>query len=185
MAYSVTIDRIQAESGSARNLFATWYNNGTDGNFDHFDHYKVRWWYSTGDNNGFVGNEEEISWKYARWTPPDNATKVTLQVLPVSTTYTVNDTEVNYWWGEWAQKSIFFGADIRPEAPPTPSVTVKDYKLTASLDNLKPIEYEGKTNWIYFEVVRNDQYVVVSEGKAKIVPGHAQFSCVYGAGCEY
>lgn len=185
MAYSVTIDRIQAESGSARNLFATWYNNGTDGNFDHFDHYKVRWWYSTGDNNGFVGNEEEISWKYARWTPPDNATKVTLQVLPVSTTYTVNDTEVNYWWGEWAQKSIFFGADIRPEAPPTPSVTVKDYKLTASLDNLKPIEYEGKTNWIYFEVVRNDQYVVVSEGKAKIVTGHAQFSCDIGAGGEY
>lgn len=181
MAYIVTIDRIEAESGSTRNLFATWSNEA----FDHLDHYKVRWWYSTGDDNGFVGSEEETTWKYARWSAPDNATKVTLQVIPVSATYTANDTEVSYWWGEWAQKSIYFGADTPPETPPTPSVSVKDYKLTASLDNLNPIEYEGRTNWIYFEVVRNDQYVVVSEGKAKIITGHAQFSCDIGAGGEY
>lgn len=181
MAYIVTIDRIEAESGSTRNLFATWSNEA----FDHLDHYKVRWWYSTGDDNGFVGSEEETTWKYARWSAPDNATKVTLQVIPVSATYTANDTEVSYWWGEWAQKSIYFGADTPPETPPTPSVLVKDYKLTASLDNLNPIEYEGRTNWIYFEVVRNDQYVVVSEGKAKIITGHAQFSCDIGAGGEY
>ena len=182
MAYIVTIDRIQAESGGTRNLFAEWSNDA----FDHLDHYKVRWWYSTGDDIGFVGHEEEASWKYSRWTAPDNATKVTVQVLPVSATYTVNDTEVSYWWGEWAQKSIYFGADIPPETPPTPSVTVKDYKLIASLDNLKPIEYEGKTNWIYFEVVRDDQYIVVSEGKAKIIAGHAQFSCdIPYAGGEY
>lgn len=182
MAYIVTINRIQSESGERRNLYVTWSNDA----FDHLDHYKVRWWYSTGDGNGFVGHEEETSWKYSRWTAvPDNATKVTVQVLPVSTTYTANDTEVSYWWGEWAQKSIYFGADIPPEAPPTPSVTVKDYTLTASLDNLKPIEYEGKTNWIYFEVVRNDRYVVVSEGKAKIITGHAQISCNIGAGGEY
>lgn len=181
MAYIVTINRIQAESGGTRNLFATWSNDA----FDHLDHYKVRWWYSTGDDNGFVGHEEETSQKYSRWTAPDNATKVTVAVIPISATYTANDTEVSYWQGEWAQKSIYFGADIPPEAPPTPSVAVKDYKLTASLDNLKPIEYEGKTNWIYFEVVRNDQYVVVSEGKAKIITGHAQFSCDIGAGGEY
>lgn len=181
MAYIVTIDKIQAESGSTRNLFVTWSHE----DFDHLDHYKVRWWYSTGQDNGFVGSEEETSWKYARWSAPDNATKVTFQVIPVSTTYTANDTEVNYWQGEWAHKSIYFGSDIPPETPPTPSVKVKDYKLTASLDNLNPIEYEGKTNWIYFEVVRNDQYVVVSEGKAKIITGHAQFSCDIGAGGEY
>lgn len=181
MAYIVTIDRIEAESGSTRNLFATWSNEA----FDHLDHYKVRWWYSTGDDNGFVGSEEETTWMYARWSAPDNATKVTFQVIPVSATYTANDTEVSYWWGEWAQKSIYFGADTPPETPPTPSVLVKDYKLTASLDNLNPIEYEGRTNWIYFEVVRNDQYVVVSEGKAKIITGHAQFSCNIGAGGEY
>ena len=181
MAYIVTIDRIQAESGGTRNLFATWSNDA----FDHLDHYKVRWWYSTGDDNGFVGHEEETSWKYSRWTAPDNATKVTVAVIPISSTYTANDTEVSYWQGEWASKSIYFGADIPPEAPPTPSVMVKDYKLTASLDNLKPIEYKGRTNWIYFEVVRNDQYVVVSEGKAKIINGHAQFSCDIGAGGEY
>ena len=181
MAYIVTIDRIQAESGGTRNLFAEWSNDA----FDHLDHYKVRWWYSTGDDNGFVGHEEETSWKYSRWTAPDNATKVTVAVIPISATYTANDTEVSYWQGEWASKSIYFGADTPPEAPPTPSVMVKDYKLTASLDNLKPIEYKGRTNWIYFEVVRNDQYVVVSEGKAKIINGHAQFSCDIGAGGEY
>nr|DAL32259.1 MAG TPA_asm: FN3 [Caudoviricetes sp.] len=181
MAYIVTIYGIQAESGTTHSLFASWHNEA----FDHFDHYKVKWWYSTGDNNGFLEKEEETSLKYSRFNAPDNATKVTVQVIPVSATYTVNDTEVSYWWGEWAHESIYFGSDIRPEVPPTPSVAVKDYKLTASLDNLKPIEFEGKTNWIYFEVVRNDQYVVVSEGKAKIITGHAQFSCDIGAGGEY
>ena len=181
MAYIVTIDRIQAESGGTRNLFSTWSNDA----FDHLDHYKVRWWYSTGDDNGFVGHEEEASWKYSRWTAPDNATKVTVQVLPVSTTYTVNGTEVNYWRGEWAQKSIYFGADIPPEAPPTPSVSIKDHKLTASLDNLTQVESANRTYWIFFEVVKNNSTVFVSEGRAKILTGHAQYSCMVNPGAEY
>lgn len=181
MAYIVTIDRIQAESGGTRNLFATWSNDA----FDHLDHYKVRWWYSTGDDNGFVGHEEETSWKYSRWTAPDNATKVTVAVIPISATYTVNDTEVSYWWGEWAQKSIYFGVDIPPEAPPTPSVSIKDHKLTASLDNLTPVEAAKRTHWIFFEVVKNNSTVFVSEGRAKILTGHAQYSCMVDPGAEY
>ena len=181
MAYIVTINRIQAESGGTRNLFAEWSND----TFDHLDHYKVRWWYATGNDIGFVGHEEEVSWKYSRWTAPDNATKVTVQVLPVSTTYTVNGTEVNYWWGEWAQKSIYFGADIPPEAPPTPSVSIKDHKLTASLDNLTQVEAANRTYWIFFEVVKNNSTVFVSEGRAKILTGHAQYSCMVDPGAEY
>ena len=181
MAYIVTIDRIQAESGGTRNLFAEWSNDA----FDHLDHYKVRWWYSTGDDIGFVGHEEEASWKYSRWTAPDNATKVTVQVIPISATYTVNDTEVSYWWGEWAQKSIYFGADIPPEAPPTPSVSIKDHKLTASLDNLTQVEAANRTYWIFFEVVKNNSTVFVSEGRAKILTGHAQYSCMVDPGAEY
>ena len=105
MAYIVTIDRIQAESGGTRNLFATWSNDA----FDHLDHYKVRWWYSTGDDNGFVGHEEETSWKYSRWTAPDNATKVTVAVVPISATYTANDTEVSYWQGVGFEEYLFWG----------------------------------------------------------------------------
>ena len=123
MAYIVTINRIWAESGERRNLFAEWSNDA----FDHLDHYHVKWYFSTGDDNGFVGHEEDTSEKYSRWTGvPDNATKVTVVVIPISATYTVNDTEVSYWQGEWAQKSIYFGADIPPEAPPTPSVSIKE-----------------------------------------------------------
>lgn len=181
MAYIVTIDRIQAESGGTRNLFATWSNDA----FDHLDHYKVRWWYSTGDDNGFVGHEEETSWKYSRWAAPDNATKVTVAVIPISATYTANDTEVSYWQGEWAQKSIYFGADIPPEAPPTPSVSIKDHKLTASLDNLTQVEAANRTYWIFFEVVKNNSTVFVSEGRAKILTGHAQYSCMVDPGAEY
>lgn len=181
MAYIVTIDRIQAESGGTRNLFAEWSHD----TFDHLDHYKVRWWYATGDDIGFVGHEEEASWKYSRWTAPDNATKVTVQVLPVSATYTVNDTEVSYWGGKWAQKSIYFGADIPPEAPPTPSVSIKDHKLTASLDNLTQVEAANRTYWIFFEVVKNNSTVFVSEGRAKILTGHAQYSCMVDPGAEY
>ena len=181
MAYIVTINRIYALSGGTRDLAAEWSNDA----FDHLDHYKVRWWYSTGDDNGFVGHEEEVSWKYSRWTAPDNATKVTVQVLPVSTTYTVNGTEVNYWWGEWAQKSIYFWADIPPEAPPTPSVSIKDHKLTASLDNLTQVEAANRTYWIFFEVVKNNSTVFVSEGRAKILTGHAQYSCMVDPGAEY
>lgn len=183
MANVVTIDNFGLQSGTPRTLYATW-----SWSREHTKGYSVRWYYTTGDSDGygFLGKEEDTTRPESLYTAPDNATKVTVTVLPLSETYTVDGTDFYYFTGDWsAGKSFYFSTDAPPEKPPTPSVSIKDHKLTASLDNLTQVEAAKRTYWIFFEVVKNNSTVFVSEGRAKILTGHAQYSCMVDPGAEY
>lgn len=183
MANVVTIDNFGLQSGTSRTLYATW-----SWSREHTSGYRTRWWFTTGDADGygFLGSEEDSTQPYSVYTAPDNATKVTVTVLPLSETYTVDETDFYYFTGEWsAGKSFYFSTDAPPEKPSTPSVSIKNHKLTASLDNLTQVEAAKRTYWIFFEVVKNNSTVFVSEGRAKILTGHAQYSCMVDPGAEY
>lgn len=183
MANVVTIDNFGLQSGTSRTLYATW-----SWSREHTSGYRTRWYYTTGDADGygFLGSEEDSAQPYSIYTAPDNATKVTVTVLPLSETYTVDETDFYYFTGDWsAGKSFYFSTDAPPEKPSTPSVSIKDHKLTAILDNLTQVEAANRTYWIFFEVVKNDSTVFVSEGRAKILTGHAQYSCMVDPGAEY
>ena len=183
MANVVTIDHFGLQSGKPRTLYATW-----SWSREHTSGYRVRWWFATGDadGHGFLGSEEDRAQPDSVYTAPDNATKVTVTVLPLSETYTVDGTDFYYFTGDWsAGKSFYFSTDAPPEKPSTPSVSIKDHKLTASLDNLTQVEAAKRTYWIFFEVVKNNSTVFVSEGRAKILTGHAQYSCMVDPGAEY
>ena len=183
MANVVTIDYFGLQSGKPRTLYATW-----SWSREHTSGYRVRWWYTTGDadGHGFLGSEEDRAQPDSVYEAPDNATKVTVTVLPLSETYTVDGTDFYYFTGDWsAGKSFYFSTDAPPEKPSTPSVSIKDHKLTASLDNLTHVEAAKRTYWIFFEVVKNNSTVFVSEGRAKILTGHAQYSCMVDPGAEY
>lgn len=183
MANVVTIDNFGLQSGKPRTLYATW-----SWSREHTSGYRTRWYYATGDADGygFLGSEEDGTQPYSVYEAPDNATKVTVTVLPLSETYTVNETDFYYFTGDWsAGKSFYFSTDAPPEKPSTPSVSIKDHKLTASLDNLTQVEAANRTYWIFFEVVKNNSTVFVSEGRAKILTGHAQYSCMVDPGAEY
>ena len=183
MANVVTIDYFGLQSGKPRTLYATW-----SWSHEHTSGYRTRWWFTTGDadGHGFLGKEEDGTQPNSVYEAPDNAIKVTVTVLPLSETYTVDGTDFYYFTGDWsAGKSFYFSTDAPPEKPSTPSVSIKDHKLTASLDNLTQVEAAKRTYWIFFEVVKNNSTVFVSEGRAKILTGHAQYSCMVDPGAEY
>lgn len=107
----------------------------TTESIDTLDHYTVRWTYEAGNGVYFEGSESDADAAPVTYSIPENATRVKISVTPVAKTHTVNDQEVAYWTGETV--SAYYSADVLPpEVPPTPTVEVEDFYLTATVDNI-------------------------------------------------
>ena len=133
----------------------------------------------------FIGAEEQKSFSNATpqsvYTPPENATLVKFQVKPISKTKKVNDKDVYYWTAQWSTEKVYtFPEKVTyPEQPSTPSVSIKDYTLTATLDNLKGVGTE-----IEFQIIQNDSNIYKTATIA-IKTGSASYSCNVSAGFNY
>ena len=179
-----TINQFGLMSNSENTLFATWSWDGKN-----TDSYKVAWSYDTGDGIWFDGNSSSISVdednpslsKQSTYSIPSNAKKVQFKVKPISKTYqNSNDVETNYWEASWS--TVKEWRDSTPlEAPGTPDVSIKWFKLTASLDN---INIPGATH-IQFQVIRDDSAPIYSAKKAEIVSGHAAYVFPIVGGSQY
>lgn len=179
-----TINQFGLMSNSENTLFATWSWDGKN-----TDSYKVAWSYDTGDGIWFDGNSSSISVdednpslsKQSTYSIPSNAKKVQFKVKPISKTYqNSNDVETNYWEASWS--TVKEWRDSTPlEAPGTPDVSIKWFKLTASLDN---INIQGATH-IQFQVIRDDSASTYSAKKAEIVSGHAAYVFPIVGGSQY
>lgn len=162
------------QSNTDRTVYATWTWDQSN-----TDHYEVKWKYATGDGVGFIGSTSSVTEKQSTYTAPSNAIRVTFTVKPISKTRTVNDKEVKYWTANWSTESSYSFSNNPPSVPPVPSVEIKDYTLTAEVDNL-----DVNATTIEFQVVKNDSSVYKT-GKVNIVTNHAAFSCTVAAGNEY
>lgn len=166
------------QSGTDRTIYATWSWNKSN-----TDKYDIRWYYSTGDGVRFIGSQEEKSFTNATpqstYTAPENAVSVKFQVKPISKTKTVNNKEVYYWTASWSIEQVYTFAKKPPIAPPAPTVTIKDYTLTAKLENL---DVDGKQ--IEFQVVQDDSKVYKT-GKSNITTSMASYSCTISDGHDY
>lgn len=165
------------QSNSENTLFATWsWSKSNTAN------YEVRWEYDTGDGVWFIGNKGTTEDKQSTYSIPSNAKKVRFFVKPISKTYKPDkksDKEVSYWTAEWSNVETW--TDATPlTTPSTPGVEIKDYTLTATLDN---ITISG-AKYIYFQVVKDNKNVF-KHGSMEIVTGHASFVCTVDAGSEY
>lgn len=179
-----TINQFGLMSNSENTLFATWSWDGKN-----TDSYKVAWSYDTGDGIWFDGNSSSISVdednpslsKQSTYSIPSNAKKVQFKVKPISKTYqNSNDVETSYWEASWS--TVKEWRDSTPlEAPGTPDVLIKWFKLTASLDN---INIPGATH-IQFQVIRDDSAPTYSAKKAEIVSGHAAYVFPIVGGSQY
>lgn len=176
-----TIKQFGLLSNVEDTLFATW--SWTKGKTES---YKVLWTFDTGNGVWLVGSNSTITVdadapsfsKQSIFSIPDGARKVRFKVKPISKKKTQNDKETSYWTAEWSTVKTY--TDSTPlETPDTPSVTIEKYKLTATLDNIDFVA-EG----IEFEIVK-DNAKTFKTGKAKIVTGHASYSCTVDAGSEY
>lgn len=142
------------------------------------DHYKVEWFYSTGDGVWFTGSSSDVKVKNATYTPPGNAVKVKCTVTPVSKTYQSNGKETSYWTGTAVSKEYLL-EENPPDKPAAPSVVIDKYKLTAKLDNIQ----DAKAEEIEFEVVSGTSKFAT--GNATVMTARAEYSCVITAGGYY
>ena len=162
------------QAGTDKSVFAVWsWNKSNTAN------YQVIWYYDTGDSIWFIGSDSTTSDKQSVYSGPSNALRVKFKVKPISETHEVNDEEVSYWTAQWSTEKIYSYKDNPPSVPSGLKVEVKDYKLTATLDNL-----DINADTVQFQVVK-DNSKVFNTGIAKIVTGHASYSCTINAGSVY
>lgn len=169
-----TVDVFGLQSNTDRTVYATWKWNRSS-----TDHYEVKWTYGTGDGVSFIGNQSDENNKQSLYTAPQNATWVAFYVRPVSKTYKSNNRDVHYWTAGWSTVRRYYFSDNPPSKPSAPTVTIEDFKLTATLTNL-----DLNADTIEFQIVKNDSSVF-NTGKAKIKTKAASYSCTVTAGNEY
>lgn len=172
-ASRATIDKFGLQSNTDRTVFASWVWNKND-----TENYKVMWYYHTGDYLWFLGNESTVTEKHSLYTAPANATKVKFKVKPIAKAGTGFNATAP-WTASWSTEKEYDFASNPPTVPPTPSVTISKYTLTARVENLNV-----NADHIKFEVVKNDS-TVANKGDAVISTGSAAYSCTVEAGNEY
>lgn len=144
-------------AGSTHELIATWSWDKA-----HTKNYRVMWYYKVG-GIWIVGNDSETKdgsndYKNSVYSAPENATHIRFKVFPNSEQYdkkNKNETvKVNYFTGSWSTEKIYDCSNFPPKAPPTPTVNIEGYKLTASIDNI-PTDLNADS--VIFEIVKNNQ----------------------------
>lgn len=179
-----TILQFGVQSDSENTLFATWSWSKSN-----TASYAVLWLYDTGDGVWFVGNDSSISVnenepsvsRQSTYSIPSNANRVKFKVKPVSKTYTKNDKETSYWTANWSTEKIYNVSNLPPKVPPVPTVTIEDYTLKATLENL-----DVNATVIQFKVVRDDKTTYkTSNTTIRTATNSAAYTCVVPAGSEY
>ena len=169
----VTSIKLQVQSGTDRTVFVTWAWTKKN-----TDSYKVKWSYHTGDGVWFTGEETSVKVKQAIYNAPSNATKVRVKIQPIAKKIKKKRKKVSAWSADWASADYKFTSNP-PTKPSAPTVTIKEYTLTAELDNLN---VNGKQ--IEFQVVQNDLKVFAT-GIADIKTYHAAYSFPITLGYKY
>lgn len=169
------IELFGLQSNSDRNIYATWSWDKSN-----TDHYEVVWTYATGDGVAFIGNKSTTEDKQSLYSGPANAVSVSFKVKAISKTRTVNNKETAYWTAQWSTSKTYYFKDSPPAKPSVPTVTLNDYTLTATLDNIT----DPNTTHIQFQVVKDDS-TVFATGKSAVITAHASYSCKINAGSTY
>lgn len=177
---TVTINEFGLQAGTTSTVYVTW-----SWTKENTEHYQVKWYYYTGDNTWFLGNDSTVGYddgegdRQSSYGAPTNAKKVKVIIKPVSKKHTVNDVETSYWTADWSTAKTYSFSDNPPVKPEVPNVVIEKYKLTATIDNL-----DVNATGIEFQVVKDDK-TVFSTGKATISTSNATYSCNVDAGGEY
>ena len=181
---AVTIDHFGLQSNNEKTLFATW----SWSKHSQTASYRALWIYGTGDGVAFIGSDntktvDEVvpaASKQDTFTIPSQATVVKLKVKPISKTYKQGDKDVTYWTADWSTEKEYNVSDLPPTKPNTPTVEIKQYTLTATVDGAENLNATS----IQSQIVKDDEKVYKT-GTANIVTGHASYSCSVDAGSKY
>lgn len=177
-AAQVVITAMGLQSNTENLIFVTW-------TFDrsYVDHYIVEWAYCTSDGRWFNGptdNAEHMEVKDSTYNAPSNAVRIRCRVKPISKTYKdSNGNEVSYWSSVWTGYKYYDMSNVPPKVPPTPTVTIDQYKMNIRNDNL-----DVNADQIEYQIVQNDSKVF-NTGVVSIVTNTASYSINITPGYEY
>lgn len=166
--------KINLQSGTDRTVYATWTWKK-----ENTKEYTVKWYYGTGDDVFFIGNESTVNAKNSVYTPPENAKCVKFKVKPVSKQHTVNKKNVNYWTAEWSTSSVYFFSKQQPVTPDVPTVNIKNTTMTIELDDSDHKENKN----ILFDIFMDESRWSSLEVKKQ--QGYARIQCDIEAGHRY
>lgn len=200
-----TINQFGQISTDLGTLFATW-----NWSRDKTASYKVQWTYNTGDGVWFVGRSTNITVdkddpaasRQDTYSIPSNAKQVRFKVKPISESkptssssstggviYYDNNknsgdsgtsTNTTYWEASWSDVKTFT-YDPPLGVPSTPSIELKQFTLTATLDNIAITD----ATHIEFQVIRNNESTPFATKQAVISTAHASQTFNVTAGGEY
>lgn len=177
VANQAVVDRMGLLSNTRRTVYAgwTWSKHSTT------KEYQVVWYYSWGRN---MTNREDTTTKNqnSTFTPPDYATHVSVFVTPIAKTKKVGNSEVALWTARVSKSKTYWFTQNLPETPPSPTVTVKDYTLTAELTGLK---LENATHIRFWVAEQGSTNAYKISEDIPIVQGRAAYSCTIMPGITY
>lgn len=142
------------------------------------DHYTVVWAYDSGDGIWFKSDSSDTKEKYHTYSAPSNALRVKVSVKPVAKTRKVNGKDTAYFTGTTASYTYSVSSNP-PEVPPTPSVSIEKYELTATVDNIS----DSRSSEIQFQIY--DLTKLFKTGTATVSACMASFKCNVNAGGSY
>lgn len=144
----------------------------------HGDHYEVRWWYMAG-GVWFDGGSSSTDINNATYNYPTNATRLWVEVKPVSKTYQDGNGNTQSYWSSEAVHTEISVLDLPPAQLSAPSVEIEKYNLTAKIENIT----DAKASYVEFEVVKDD--MVFNVGRVEVKTARAIYVCPIDAGGKY
>lgn len=172
------VDRFGLVANTTRSVYAGWTWNKAN-----TDHYEYIWYYSWGV--GIAAQEKGTTdAPYSVFTPPEYATHVSFTVRPISKTRKVNGKDTAYWTAGWStndEKTRYWFINNPPVAPGVPTVEIKDYTLTAILENLQDLN----ATHVRFQVVQDNKATPYAEKLVKISSYYASCTFTIDPGHDY
>lgn len=144
----------------------------------HGDHYEVRWWYMAG-GVWFDGGSSSTDINNVTYNYPTNATRLWVEVKPVSQTYQDGNGNTQSYWSSEAVHTEISVLDLPPAQLSAPSVEIEKYNLTAKIENIT----DAKASYVEFEVVKDD--MVFNVGRVEVKTARAIYVCPIDAGGKY
>lgn len=169
-----TIKLFGLQSNTERTIYATWTWSK-----DNTENYRYVWYYDTGDEVWFVGDDSTTEFKQSTYNAPSNAKRVKFKVKPISKTRLVNNKETSYWTAAWSTEEIYTFSTAEPEVPSSPRVEIDKYTLTVELENV-----QEDASRVQFQIVRDNESIFKT-GTSTVKTRHASYSCTVDAGSEY
>lgn len=154
-------------SGKNRAMYAAW-------TFSRANTKSFRYrWFQYKNGIWVIGSEGTTTgvdpvYCYSEWTADAEAAKVEFQVIPVPTTHKDSSgNDVDDWTGaQWSVTKEYDFSNNPPLTPPTPSVSIVDLTLTASISNIVASELDAVS--VKFNIVKDNSASIHTSAPVKI-----------------